>query len=61
MVAASMFQIIDLMKLCSKFLESQTEVDNCIGFANITEARENKRLSTKIEKFTGKNFLQVRK
>merc|ERR1719351_463228 len=57
MIAASMFQIIDLKNLCNKFLESQAEVDNCI--ANNTEPHENKRLLIKIEKFTGKNFFQI--
>jgi len=59
MVAASMFQISDLMKLSSEFLESQIEVDNCIGFATFTKNYGYDELSTKFNNFIGKNFIKI--
>lgn len=57
--AASVFQLLEVINVCSEFLKEQLHPSNCLGIANIADRFACEELLNEASKFTVKNFNQV--
>ncbi|XP_060571917.1 kelch-like protein 3 [Ruditapes philippinarum] len=57
--AATLFQILPVQRACAKFMETQLDINNCIGINFIAEIHNCTALKIKAREFIEKNFVEV--